>query len=183
MILLLLSIHSIKALFGLALIMMATPPFRTSSSPTYTTFMPPLQCCWSHPFPSDLTYPYHFNSICHHLLDHFCYLCCLCHSPHIPATDGHLLLVGYYVPIYLWASCQLWPKSIITAPASTPPDCVVSLSLLLVSVTLGFFTGQGRYPCTQPPTWRTRGSVFVWPLSFNLFIIGDPTRSAKLSPT
>ena len=42
-------------------------------------------------------------------------------------------------------------------PLSNIPVSVVSLSTLLVSVTVSVFMEQGRYPCAQPPIWRTRG--------------------------
>ena len=41
-----------------------------------------------------------------------------------------------------------------------------------------FFPGWwGAGPSTQPQTWRTSVSVFVWVLSFNLSGKGDPTSS------
>ena len=33
--------------------------------------------------------------------------------------------------------------------------------------------GAGYQPSAQPPTWRTRGSFFVWFLPVNLFGMGD----------
>ena len=59
-------------------------------------------------------------------------------------------------PVGLWASGWLSPNSVIAAPAATPPVSDVSLSTLLVSVTVSVFMEQGRYPCAQPPNWRTR---------------------------
>ena len=41
------------------------------------------------------------------------------------------------------------------------------------------FTGVGYQPSAQPPTWRTRGSLFVWSLPFDLFGMGVPARSLK----
>ena len=60
-------------------------------------------------------------------------------------------------PVGLWASGWLCSKSVIEAPAATPPVGIVSLPTLLVSVTVSVFMEQGRYPCAQPPNWRTRG--------------------------
>ena len=37
--------------------------------------------------------------------------------------------------------------------------------------------GEGYQPFAQPPTWRTRGSLFVCLLLFDLSGMGDPTRS------
>ena len=37
--------------------------------------------------------------------------------------------------------------------------------------------GHGYY-YAEPPTWRTRGSLFVWSLLFDLW--GGPTRSTRL---
>jgi hypothetical protein len=36
-----------------------------------------------------------------------------------------------------------------------------------------FFPGWGRYPHAQPPTWRTRVSLFVWVITFDLSGLGD----------
>ena len=42
----------------------------------------------------------------------------------------------------------------------------------------GFFFGWwGADPSTQPPTWRTSASLFVWVLSFDLSGKGDPASS------
>ena len=35
--------------------------------------------------------------------------------------------------------------------------------------------GEGYQPFPQSPTWRTRGSLFVWLLPFGLSGMGDPT--------
>jgi hypothetical protein len=42
---------------------------------------------------------------------------------------------------------------------------------------LGFFPGRGCWPCAQRPTWRTRVSLFVWLLPFDLSGLGGPTSS------
>jgi hypothetical protein len=42
---------------------------------------------------------------------------------------------------------------------------------------LGFFLGRGCWSCSQPPTWRTRVSLFVWLLPFDLSGLGGPTSS------
>ena len=86
-------------------------------------------------------------------------------------------------PVGLWASGWLCPKGVIAAPAATPPVSIVSLPTLLVSVTVSVFMEQGRYLYAQPPTWRTRGSLFVWSLPFDLFSMGGPARSTRLQPT
>jgi hypothetical protein len=39
------------------------------------------------------------------------------------------------------------------------------------------FTGWGRQPHAQPPTWRTRVSLLVWHLPRNLSAVGGPTSS------
>ena len=57
MILLLIGFHSIKALFALTHIMMATPPRCTSSSPTYTTLSPPCSVVDPIPFHLDSLIP------------------------------------------------------------------------------------------------------------------------------
>ena len=36
-----------------------------------------------------------------------------------------------------------------------------------------FFSGWSRRPHTQPPTWRTRVSLFVWVITFDLSGLGD----------
>ena len=40
-----------------------------------------------------------------------------------------------------------------------------------------FFPGWGRYPHAQNPTWRTRVSLFVWVITFDLSGLGDPASS------
>jgi hypothetical protein len=43
--------------------------------------------------------------------------------------------------------------------------------------TFVFFTVRGRQPLAQPPTWRTRVSLLVWIMPFDLPGLGDPTSS------
>jgi hypothetical protein len=43
--------------------------------------------------------------------------------------------------------------------------------------TFVFFTVIGRQPLAQPPTWRTRVSLLVWIIPFDLSGLGDPTSS------
>ena len=40
-----------------------------------------------------------------------------------------------------------------------------------------FFSRVGSYPHAQPPTWRTRVSLFVWVITFDLSGLGDPASS------
>jgi hypothetical protein len=40
-----------------------------------------------------------------------------------------------------------------------------------------FFTVRSRQPLAQPPTWRTRLSVLVWIIPFDLSGMGGPTSS------
>jgi hypothetical protein len=42
-----------------------------------------------------------------------------------------------------------------------------------------FFPGQGCRPCAQPPTWRTRVSLFVWVIILDLSGMGGPTSSVS----
>jgi hypothetical protein len=37
-----------------------------------------------------------------------------------------------------------------------------------------FFSGVGSYPHAQLPTWRTRVSLFVWGITFDLSGLDDP---------
>ena len=39
------------------------------------------------------------------------------------------------------------------------------------------FPRCGHHPHTQPPTWRTRVSIFVWVITFDLSSLGDPASS------
>jgi hypothetical protein len=55
-------------------------------------------------------------------------------------------------------------------------DCF-RLQSLKVSQQLKFFTGWGRQPHAQPPTWRARVSLFVWIITFDLSGMGNPTSS------
>jgi hypothetical protein len=43
--------------------------------------------------------------------------------------------------------------------------------------TFVFFTVRGPQPLAQPPTWRTRVSLSVWIIPFDLSGLGDPTSS------
>jgi len=52
--------------------------------------------------------------------------------------------------------------------------------ILWVFVT-NIFTGVGRQPASQPPTWRTRVPLLVWAITFDLSGKEDPT-SSKLPP-
>jgi hypothetical protein len=58
-------------------------------------------------------------------------------------------------------------------------DCspYVRLQSLKVFQQLELFTGWGRQPHAQPPTWRARVSLFVWIITFDLSGMGDPTSS------
>jgi hypothetical protein len=47
----------------------------------------------------------------------------------------------------------------------------------LQSQQLKLFTGWGHQLHAQPPTWRTRVSLFVWIITFDLSSMGDPTSS------
>jgi hypothetical protein len=40
-----------------------------------------------------------------------------------------------------------------------------------------FFYGVGLHPYAQPPTWRTRVSLFVWVITFDLSGLGVPASS------
>jgi hypothetical protein len=40
-----------------------------------------------------------------------------------------------------------------------------------------FFMGWGCQPHAQPPTWRSRVSLFVWVITFDLCGMGDPISS------
>jgi len=44
-----------------------------------------------------------------------------------------------------------------------------------------FFSGVGSYPHAQPPTWRTRVSLFVWVITFDLSGLDDPASSYATS--
>jgi hypothetical protein len=51
-------------------------------------------------------------------------------------------------------------------------DCLQSLKF---SQLLKHFTGLGCQPHAKPPTWRTRVSLFVYIMTFDLSGMGDPT--------
>jgi len=40
-----------------------------------------------------------------------------------------------------------------------------------------FFSGVGSYSHAQPPTWRTRVSLFIWVITFDLSGLGDSASS------
>ena len=94
-------------------------------------------------------------------------------------------------PICLWDSC--WPsvKSIITVPAAAT---FVSFNASdFCNNTLNFFYlpggdggmggGGGKLLALLPTSRKTRGSLFVWSLPFNLFDTGGPTRNTRLQST
>ena len=82
-------------------------------------------------------------------------------------------------PVGLWASGWLCSKSVIAAPPATPPVSIVSLPTLLVSVTVSVFMEQGRYPCAQPPNWRTRGITLCLVSTLRPFKHGWPYQKHK----
>ena len=108
----------------------------TSSSPTYTTFTP---LC-------SVVDPTHFHLVS--LIPGTSTLystislatLALCVASAIVLKSQQPMVVCYLGatmgPIGLWASCWFWPKSLIAAPAVAPPDCVVSSTMLPLSVTL-----------------------------------------------
>jgi hypothetical protein len=57
------------------------------------------------------------------------------------------------------------------------PFCRGFRGLILGFETFVFFMVRGRQPLAQPPTWRTRVSLLVWIIPFNLSGLGDPTSS------
>ena len=103
-----------------------------------------LQCYWSVPFhlvsliPST-SIPYSFISLATCPAHVVSAMVLTFQQPTIVCRMGATM-----VPIGLWASGRLKPKSIIAAPAATPPVSVVSLSTLLVSVTVSVFMELGR---------------------------------------
>ena len=114
----LICIHSIKVLFALKLIMKATPPCCTSSSPTYTTLSPPcnalilsLSICLSltlqfHILPSLATYIVHVSSAMVLMFQQPMVICFL------GATMGH---------ISLWASAGFCPRASWWLQQQHPP--------------------------------------------------------------
>jgi hypothetical protein len=58
-------------------------------------------------------------------------------------------------------------------------DCspYVRLQSLKDSQQLKFFTGWGRQPHAQPPTWRARVFLYVWIITVDLSGMGDSTSS------
>ena len=75
-------------------------------------------------------------------------------------------------PIGLWASRWFWPKSVIAAPAATPPDCVVSLSMLPVSVTLSFLWSRVVSPASDPQPGGPAGHFLsgLYPLTCSAWV-------------
>ena len=75
-------------------------------------------------------------------------------------------------PIGVWAYCWFWPKSIIAAPTATPPDCVVSLTMLSVSVTLSFLWGRVVSPAlnTQPEGPGDHSLSGLYPLTCSAWV-------------
>jgi hypothetical protein len=57
------------------------------------------------------------------------------------------------------------------------PFCRGYRGLISGFETFVFFTVRGRQPLAQPHTWRTRVSLLVWIIPFDLSGLGDPTSS------
>ena len=82
-------------------------------------------------------------SLLHHLLGHFKSCpCCLRHNQHVPATDGCLLLGSYYGAHRPLGFLLVLAQERHCSPSSNTPDCVVSLTMLPVSVTLTSLWGR-----------------------------------------
>ena len=62
----------------------------------------------------------------------------------------------------------LQPLPGLDLPHKTPPEA----SLRFPERKL--FSGMGSYTYAHPPTWRTRLSLFVWVITFDLSGLGDP---------
>ena len=159
MILLMIAWHPFhKALFALTLIMMATPPYCTSSSPAYTSLLPLCSVL-------DPTHFHLVSLISNTLISHPAISLATC-----TVRVASAMVLTFQQPMVacfqglLWAFQPLgFPPAL--APAASLPVWVVS-SMHPVSVTC----------------WRTRGSLFVWSLPFGLFSTGDPTRGERLQP-
>jgi len=132
--------------------------------------MPP-QILW-------LPFPCHCKKVC-------VISCPLCPCPAIlfpvvPLWQAYILLTerAMIVVLQSWIMFEhsMYQKSI-------PFPCNQVVIYLLIPrhlwgfLNIGFFPGWGRYPHAQPPTWRTRVSLFVWVITFDLKGLGDPASS------
>lgn len=61
--------------------------------------------------------------------------------------------------------------------ASEPPEAIAIAFLAL----LLFYRDEVVSLTPQPPTWRTRMSLFVWVITFDLSDVGDPTSSNAIA--
>jgi hypothetical protein len=71
---------------------------------------------------------------------------------------------------YHWHDSPLWNYSPFF-PIVGPSGCSFKFLNYLI------FTVWGCEPHVQPPTWRTRASLFVWLLPLDLSNLGGPTSS------
>ena len=98
----------------------------------------------------------------------------------LPTGQAYILLTER-ARIVVLQSCIMFENSMYQRSIPFPcSQVVVCLSipseafLRFSEHSFFFFSGWGRHPHTQPPTWRTRVSLFVWAITFDLSGLGDP---------
>ena len=94
-------------------------------------------------------------------------------------------LMSHYQGMWSHVHIHPWPYSPFQALASLIRCLHSSLFAALLFhlkhlwgfLNISFFPGWGHHPHAQPPTWRTRMSLFVWVITFDLSGLGDPASS------
>ena len=111
------------------------------------------------------------------------YPLCLCPTMLFPVMPvwGVYILLTKRAEIAALRSCIMFEHSMCQKSIPFPCSQVVIYLLNPSEASLRFperkfFSGL-RYPNAQPPTCRTRLSLFVWVITFDLFGLGDPASS------
>jgi hypothetical protein len=86
----------------------------------------------------------------------------------LPELLSHHLGIGDFNPLIALPASRCYSPGWALASSTT------SLPLVLGFWTKLFFTGWGCWPHAQHPSWRTRISLLVWILPFDLLVVKLP---------
>ena len=119
-----------------------------------------------------------------HLLSHLGTLAQLKHCPYVPLSDLHTRF--WRQRFHRQFKCHSLPRTLIQPGINILYLCFPTVGHS-GNTSFGFCNGQVLWelvisPPPNPPTWRARGSLFVWSLPFDLFGMGGP-KGIILQPT
>ena len=117
-------------------------------------------------------------------MDRYCRYCFVTRNPQTPDGFGHCIGSGNTFPIFVPHGVFLFSLSAFTAAHGmgfggslcADDSCKLHVS---VSVTKNFLHDRVVIPLQNPQAWRTSRLLFVWPLTFDLSGMGDPTRTSR----